>query len=151
MRLLDLLEILGCWAVSIHAPAWGATARWFSHYSFKDGCFNSRTRVGCDTARAGNSDPHLRFQFTHPRGVRLKFFFKPVGLFLFQFTHPRGVRLARVSSAFPFVDVSIHAPAWGATYHDRSEALHGWVSIHAPAWGATTGMLNISDIACYIK
>ena len=35
------------------------------------------------------------------------------------------------------VDVSIHAPAWGAT-PTRSESDKGQrVSIHAPAWGAT--------------
>ena len=34
-------------------------------------------------------------------------------------------------------DVSIHAPAWGATI-DRPEVWYRDVSIHAPAWGATT-------------
>ena len=33
--------------------------------------------------------------------------------------------------------VSIHAPAWGATYVDKGNALLDKVSIHAPAWGAT--------------
>ena len=35
-------------------------------------------------------------------------------------------------------DVSIHAPAWGATSILRLFPLHLNVSIHAPAWGATT-------------
>ena len=37
----------------------------------------------------------------------------------------------------PLVQVSIHAPAWGATIpEDRDHAIQR-VSIHAPAWGAT--------------
>ena len=34
-------------------------------------------------------------------------------------------------------DVSIHAPAWGATALRGMIALASEVSIHAPAWGAT--------------
>ncbi len=34
-------------------------------------------------------------------------------------------------------DVSIHAPAWGATLQAAEKAGRGEVSIHAPAWGAT--------------
>ena len=34
-------------------------------------------------------------------------------------------------------DISIHAPAWGATSHEHSTHLHSMISIHAPAWGAT--------------
>ena len=33
--------------------------------------------------------------------------------------------------------VSIHAPAWGATWQDSGLYMYGLVSIHAPAWGAT--------------
>ena len=33
--------------------------------------------------------------------------------------------------------VSIHAPAWGATYTQLRLEIHQPVSIHAPAWGAT--------------
>ena len=34
--------------------------------------------------------------------------------------------------------VSIHAPAWGATYMGAAGMHHqALVSIHAPAWGAT--------------
>ena len=33
--------------------------------------------------------------------------------------------------------ISIHAPAWGATYRSVRDNLHGGISIHAPAWGAT--------------
>ena len=33
--------------------------------------------------------------------------------------------------------VSIHAPAWGATFHLDGINIGNNVSIHAPAWGAT--------------
>ena len=78
----------------------------------------------------------------------------------FQSTHPRGVRRLPCSRKSPVVDVSIHAPAWGATIGQYdSETLSpsfnprtrvgcdtqvqtitqflSQVSIHAPAWGAT--------------
>ena len=78
--------------VSIHAPAWGATrhlrrgsSRWWG--------FNPRTRVGCDEFIRHGLLCAVRFQSTHPRGVRLLHFFP--GIF-------EGI-------------VSIHAPAWGAT------------------------------------
>ena len=55
------------------------------------------------------------FQSTHPRGVRRRRDICPGTVPGFQSTHPRGVRLAD----FPFlgggIQVSIHAPAWGAT------------------------------------
>ena len=78
--------------VSIHAPAWGATAvqgragRLFAS-------FNPRTRVGCDAIIFGFGMVSLVFQSTHPRGVR----------------HSATHVLSNVA------EVSIHAPAWGAT------------------------------------
>ena len=33
--------------------------------------------------------------------------------------------------------VSIHAPAWGATFASAAQSYAIAVSIHAPAWGAT--------------
>ncbi len=36
-------------------------------------------------------------------------------------------------------EVSIHAPAWGATHTDNHANEDDDVSIHAPAWGATPG------------
>ena len=34
-------------------------------------------------------------------------------------------------------DISIHAPAWGATIDMLCKHLGAYISIHAPAWGAT--------------
>ncbi|TGP48650.1 hypothetical protein EN873_32090, partial [bacterium M00.F.Ca.ET.230.01.1.1] len=33
--------------------------------------------------------------------------------------------------------VSIHAPVWGATIHQKRHGIWVVVSIHAPVWGAT--------------
>ena len=77
-------------SVSIHAPARGAMRRRSASSSCR--CFNSRTREGCDK----NSFPSC---------ARVKF----------QFTHPRGVRFAPVRDVWAGC-VSIHAPARGAIF-----------------------------------
>ena len=41
------------------------------------------------------------------------------------------------SFSFSFANVSIHAPAWGATLTGSAPGTMMTVSIHAPAWGAT--------------
>ena len=79
--------------VSIHAPAWGATAK-ASQRGLLPASFNPRARVGRDFP----------------------------GCF----------------SAADTLDVSIHAPAWGATVAYLPRAVNPAVSIHAPAWGATS-------------
>ena len=46
--------------------------------------------------------------------------------------------------------VSIHAPAWGATYRHLRLSCPSFVSIHAPAWGATTaGCPLTGEIRCF--
>ena len=55
----------------------------------------------------------------------------------FQSTHPHGVRPEAAQAAKTAADVSIHAPAWGATGVIRGFHQDFGVSIHAPAWGAT--------------
>ena len=135
--------------VSIHAPAWGATAL-VRRMSVRALCFNPRTRVGCDWA--ARSPPRWPL--------------------VFQSTHPRGVRPMRTNRFRRFFEVSIHAPAWGATpdaqarvilwgvqsTHPRGvrhmpESRLVWavqVSIHAPAWGATfSGMATGPRPLCF--
>ena len=56
-------------AVSIHAPAWGATAAYWPAGGLYQG-FNPRTRVGCDLLRISMILGLKVFQSTHPRGVR---------------------------------------------------------------------------------
>ena len=137
--------------VSIHAPAWGATP-FIAGYKFTITCFNPRTRVGCDVPSAWRY-PHVR---------------------MFQSTHPRGVRPVGTLTAFEAVQVSIHAPAWGATRaankakidqgafqstHPRGVrqnlpnggSLELSVSIHAPAWGATVDEMKLAFVLALVS
>ena len=121
-------------SVSIHAPAWGATAvevlPVFT-YVFQSthphgvrqlmnliinasSCFNPRTRMGCDQ-----------------NGIS--------GISLFNVSIHAPAWGATTQNHYVQSDkrVSIHAPAWGATYHHTSHTGVPHVSIHAPAWGAT--------------
>ena len=83
--------------ISIHAPQWGATrGRW----------------------RRSNA---IRFQSTHPSGVRQPF-------------------LPRVKM---HVEISIHAPQWGATGRSGQAYDGELISIHAPQWGATVGDMGL--------
>ena len=80
-------------SVSIHAPAWGATpvSRWPSLGRLS---FNPRARVGRDLFHGMTSRSYLSFQSTRPRGARPPATSKSDGI----------------------SPVSIHAPAWGATW-----------------------------------
>ena len=78
--------------VSIHAPAWGATAPTICKWLLERG-FNPRTRVGCDARM-------------HPLDYETSCF------------NPRtrvGCDFIVISYSWGFAPVSIHAPAWGAT------------------------------------
>ena len=170
-------------AVSIHAPARGATKHTLvigSAYSLFQSthsrgvrllcesfrqvcpCFNPRTREGCDARRVGQRHGHLRFQSTHPRGVRPvaghrlcpgPFGFNPrtrEGCDLhssggprhfgeFQSTHPRGVR-PRASAARTAARSRFNPRTREGCDQGHPSVLHRHqVSIHAPARGATAG------------
>ena len=56
---------------------------------------------------------------------------------MFQFTLPHGERPRDGHGIGLLLEVSIHAPAWGATEDGLKAARDVLVSIHAPAWGAT--------------
>ncbi len=103
--------------VSIHAPAWGATVVFPVLLS---------------------SFP--QFQSTRPRGARRKAKLGGDHKSEFQSTRPRGARLQRNGYRVVIVNVSIHAPAWGATNNNTNTDNIGRVSIHAPAWGATPAL-----------
>ena len=124
-------------SVSIHAPAWGATAGRIPFVNpWKT--FQSTHPRGVRRGWAGKPHCQITFQSTHPRGVRLvphrqgqgaRWSFNPrtrVGATCprqrslpdtstFQSTHPRGVRPYRAGAPPERHTVSIHAPAWGAT------------------------------------
>ena len=98
-------------------------------------CFNPRTHVGCDTNKlisvkiqpvsihaptwgathkAEASATKFLFQSTHPRGVRPRAICLVSSSTWFQSTHPRGVRRI-ILFIVCIINVSIHAPTWGAT------------------------------------
>ncbi len=147
--------------ISIHAPARGAThlpsslayiatfqsthphgvRLWRMDDSDVPADFNPRTRTGCDSTRRGESQGSSVFQSTHPHGVRLRIRELETGI----------------------VDISIHAPARGATiilrppyrrcryFNPRTRTgcdlvlaenttTGNLISIHAPARGATHGV-----------
>ena len=145
--------------ISIHAPAWGATA---SGKMMTDTAwnFNPRTRMGCDlraaeaegkslnisihapawgaTQGTGLARTRTSFQSTHPHGVR-RIRSRPSGVpTTFQSTHPHGVRPDTRAMVKIKHEISIHAPAWGATPSAFNVLISSRISIHAPAWGATT-------------
>ena len=124
--------------VSIHAPAWGAT------FAFS---LNSTTTT---------------FQFTLPHGERPHTTARPAPSSRFNSRSRMGSDgegFCEISRGFGFnsrsrmgsdtpgpfwgqgKQVSIHAPAWGATSRGMRRMKHCKVSIHAPAWGATGGIL----------
>ena len=84
--------------VSIHAPTWGATSKQHRIYPLHGVSIHAptwgATLITCSRLLM------LKFQSTHPRGVRPKKLNLDSQTFLFQSTHPRGVRLCR--SCIPF-------------------------------------------------
>ena len=56
---------------------------------------------------------------------------------MFQSTHPHGVRRYAFMTTLTYNNVSIHAPARGATHIRNANSHTRLVSIHAPARGAT--------------
>ena len=131
--------------VSIHEPARGATKDARILFRPKAG-FNSRAREGRDAIPAPDLSPYATFQFTRPRGARPYGHGGPPLFLAFQFTRPRGARhnlSATKASSRGFnsraregrddrgergpggEDVSIHAPARGATAVARPRARLG--------------------------
>ena len=98
--------------VSIHAPTRGATTHADADYS------------------------QLWFQFTHPRGVRLRVVLQEVIATGFNSrTHAGATSI--IFSVYLHRYVSIHAPTRGATSISPVSGLAPNVSIHAPTRGAT--------------
>ena len=95
-------------AISIHAPQWGATI--LGGLLQQSGInFNPRTPVGCDP---------LTYASCICQNV-------------FQSTHPSGVRQHLISHLRFLLDISIHAPQWGATFAlPRRGLFHVFQSTH---------------------
>ncbi len=114
-RLDRSLHVLARGEVSIHAPAWGATSTDTAPSARRSG-FNPRPRVGGDLATRRRNRLIRMFQSTPPRGGRPNLPIEVTGDDVFQSTPPRGGRRAGVPELRGFAEVSIHAPAWGATF-----------------------------------
>ena len=133
----DLAEVVETLlaGVSIHAPAWGATR---TNLIWRNGSIVSiHAPAWGATCYLYTPLAPLPFQFTLPRGERLSSHSTSSAARWFQFTLPRGERPAVRPRHHPQPAVSIHAPAWGATFSAWSSERLVEVSIHAPAWGAT--------------
>ena len=123
--------------VSIHAPAWGATSVPCPRRSEHQG-FNPRTRVGCDLGEVGLRMLHHLFQSTHPRGVR-HFLPRPDACRAKSF-NPRTRVGCDSGNHTPRSRGSCFNPRTRVgcdTLRIDYDSSPGWVSIHAPAWGAT--------------
>ena len=123
--------------VSIRAPAWGATHRRPDTDAWQQG-FNSRSRMGSDTRDRPNCGCAPKFQFALPHGERRPGSTRLLHGCPFQFALPHGERPRRPRCSPGNANVSIRAPAWGATFVSLTQRAINHVSIRAPAWGATT-------------
>ncbi len=98
--------------------------------------FNPRTRTGCDDVMI-DVRLDVLFQSTHPHGVRPQFSCVLVIKWYFNPRTRTGCDLGnRVRIVQP--EISIHAPARGATLDMFHYAVMTDISIHAPARGATS-------------
>ena len=102
-------------AISIHAPAKGATS---SGVGLPDRPehFNPRSREGSDTATSRETFIRLIFQSTLPRRERLLPPERTMKHRGFQSTLPRRERRHSVTIIRDYMLISIHAPAKGATF-----------------------------------
>ena len=123
-------------AVSIHAPAEGATTK-NDHQTRRYPGFNPRARGGRDHCTAAGWPRHARFN-PRARGGRdhCQFTAHRQAIW-FQSTRPRRARPGNAPARTKHSQVSIHAPAEGATVAWLLCRRNQSVSIHAPAEGAT--------------
>ena len=140
MRLKRIDNVRDNIAVSIHAPARGATL----HRIHAPGhvLFQSTHPHGVRRLIGEGSNRLAMFQSTHPHGVRPSPSCVLGASNQFQSTHPHGVRRADDRVAEGGQGVSIHAPARGATQGIFGCDGASLVSIHAPARGATACTIN---------
>ena len=146
-----------CREVSIRAPAWGATDSILPkqslpmfQFALPHGERRFLIRSIPTAARFQFALPHgerhiqnhlsafiKQFQFALPHGERRNIIIVRMVVCMFQFALPHGERLSPEGMIAQFMNVSIRAPAWGATYEQRDVRAQVEVSIRAPAWGAT--------------
>ena len=99
--------------VSIHAPTWGATFKAF--YLFFYALFQSTLPHGERLYFHVKAIVRIEFQSTLPHGERRYTLSDASMSRMFQSTLPHGERLLALVPMIREVQVSIHAPTWGAT------------------------------------
>ena len=124
--------------ISIHAPQWGATVQQW-HATANALKFQSTHPSGVRRRSYASRTAPAEFQSTHPSGVRHSCTFWLMMTGVFQSTHPSGVRLSADLRPVFSMPISIHAPQWGATDRSGRVGKNRFISIHAPQWGATPG------------
>ena len=145
----DVVYLLLTMCVSIHAPARGATEVPCPHCGIYQR-FNPRAREGRDASSASILQLYKSFQSTRPRGARRTAKMERLSPMLFQSTRPRG---ARPASTFRNVRRSCFNPraregrdAKPSTLPENPQQ----VSIHAPARGATKSPIReIAAMSCF--
>jgi len=128
--------------VSIHAPARGATAEGDpvgTHFK----CFNPRARAGRDKITAANPSAFSLFQSTRPRGARPSYRLLRDLAVEFQSTRPRGARPSRMNGRTWIRSFQSTRPRGARPPHRPCDCANGEVSIHAPARGATLSIGRI--------
>ena len=122
--------------ISIHAPAWGATQA-------RGLCLRRASIFQFTPPRGGRQLPRhsqfltVLFQFTPPRGGRPRSMICPRSRLLFQFTPPRGGRRMVGSSAPTRSNFNSRPRVGGDPRPVCFKRYIQQISIHAPAWGAT--------------
>src|SRR5690606_13435366 len=117
-------------------PAWGATRSPFE-WRRRLLCFNPRARVGRDQHRVYLQGLELQFQSTRPRGARRRTTFDSSTGRRFQSTRPRGARPSRCTGCGMDSSFQSTRPRGARLAEVIADEFGGEVSIHAPAWGAT--------------
>ena len=134
-RLLPHMGTTGS-AVSIHAPARGATAYLFGPAGTGKS-FNPRAREGRDEGEYETPESVDEFQSTRPRGARRNVIQSAISGIQFQSTRPRGARHRLCMAAHRHQGFQSTRPRGArlGSLHVETHCIA--VSIHAPARGAT--------------
>ena len=113
--------------ISIHAPQWGATRR-----------TDRRDHFGRISIHAPQWGATVSSQM-------------PSASLRFQSTHPSGVRPCEMTFRLLALSISIHAPQWGATTLAPQQLYRSRISIHAPQWGATSAVRRSTSFDRYFN
>ena len=99
-------------------------------------CFNPRSHMGSDMVQPASASLCSCFNPRSHMGSDLDF---SCMMYVGQGFNPRSHMGSDIKECpcFDAINVSIHAPTWGATPNIKAFETEPVVSIHAPTWGAT--------------